>query len=348
MSVQYSAVSWNRQKRIYDSIIAGCIAGYLLIFTAFGSAINPDATIETLMIRGLGSGAFLMLHIVLSIGPLCRLQPRLLPLLYNRRHLGVATFLMGLAHGSFAIFQFHALGNVNPFVSVLTSNTRYDSLANFPFQQLGLAALIILFVMAATSHDFWLKNLSAPVWKGLHMFVYAAYGLLIAHVTLGALQSETSPALASLPGIGMATVIGLHLAAAHREHLIDSKKIETAKDGFVEVCRLDEIPEKRAKIVSIGGERVAVFRYDNRISAISNVCRHQNGPLGEGMIIDGCVTCPWHGFQYLPATGASPPPFTEKVPTYMARIGNGVVYLNPVPFPAGTLIEPAIITGNPL
>lgn len=348
MSVQYSAVSWNRQKRIYDSIIAGCIAGYLLIFTAFGSAINPDATMETLMIRGLGSGAFLMLHIVLSIGPLCRLQPRLLPLLYNRRHLGVATFLMGLAHGSFAIFQFHALGNVNPFVSVLTSNTRYDSLANFPFQQLGLAALIILFVMAATSHDFWLKNLSAPVWKGLHMFVYAAYGLLIAHVTLGALQSETSPALASLPGIGMATVIGLHLAAARREHLIDSKRIETAKDGFVEVCRLDEIPEKRAKIVSIGGERVAVFRYDNRISAISNVCRHQNGPLGEGMIIDGCVTCPWHGFQYLPATGASPPPFTEKVPTYMARIGNGVVYLNPVPFPPGTLIEPAIIIENPL
>lgn len=348
MSLQYRAVSWNRQKRIYDSIIACGIAGYLLIFTASGSAANPEATLETLFIRGLGSGAFLMLHIVLSIGPLCRLQPRLLPLLYNRRHLGVATFLMGLAHGSFAIFQFHALGNVNPLVSVLTSNTRYDSLANFPFQQLGLAALIILFVMAATSHDFWLKNLSAPVWKGLHMFVYAAYGLLIAHVTLGALQSESSPALASLPGIGMATVIGLHLAAARREHLIDSKKIETANDGFVEVCRLDEIPEKRAKIVSIGGERVAVFRYDNRISAISNVCRHQNGPLGEGMIIDGCVTCPWHGFQYLPATGASPPPFTEKVPTYMARIGNGTVYINPAPFPPGTLIEPAIITEKPL
>lgn len=39
--------------------------------------------------------------------------------------------------------------------------------------------------MAATSHDFWLKNLTAPVWKRLHMLVYAAYALLLAHLLLG-------------------------------------------------------------------------------------------------------------------------------------------------------------------
>mgnify|MGYP003753304843 CR=1 FL=1 len=46
-----------------------------------------------------------------------------------------------------------------------------------------------------------------------------------------------------------------------------------------------------------------------------NVCKHQMGPLGEGKIIDGCITCPWHGYQYLPANGQSPPPFTEMVKT---------------------------------
>ena len=56
--------------------------------------------------------------------------------------------------------------------------------------------------MAATSHDFWLHNLSAPVWKRLHMLVYVAYALLIAHVTLGALQSETSPLLAACSASG--------------------------------------------------------------------------------------------------------------------------------------------------
>src|SRR5207302_4707264 len=103
-----------------------------------------------------------------------------------------------LAHGVFSIVQFHALGDTNPLVSVFVSNTRYASLADFPFQALGFFALLILFLMAATSHDFWLHNLGAPVWKRLHMLVYAAYGLLIAHVALGALQSETSPLLAAV------------------------------------------------------------------------------------------------------------------------------------------------------
>ena len=106
--------------------------------------------------------------------------------------------------------------------------------------------------------------------------------------------------------------------------------------GFVEVCRVDEIAEKRAHIACLSGERVAVFRYDGKISAVSNVCRHQNGPLGEGRIIDGCITCPWHGFQYEPANGSSPPPFTEKVPTFRVRVEGDRVLVHPRPNPAGT------------
>ena len=80
-----------------------------------------------------------------------------------------------------------------------------------------------------------------------------------------------------------------------------------------------------------GGERVAVFRHEGKVSALSNVCAHQNGPLGEGRIIDGCVTCPWHGYQYLPETGAAPPPFTEKVDTYRTKVIDGVVYVEAKP-----------------
>jgi DMSO/TMAO reductase YedYZ heme-binding membrane subunit len=141
--------------------------------------------------------------------------------LYNRRHLGVTMFLLGLAHGTFALIQFHGFGNLNPIVSLLLSNTRYGSLAQFPFQQLGALALLILFLMAATSHDFWLRNLTPAVWKRLHMGVYVAYGLLIAHVVLGVLQSETSPLLAGLLAVGIVTVIGLHLTA-FRERRVDT------------------------------------------------------------------------------------------------------------------------------
>ena len=343
MSVQYGAISWNRQKKVYDLALVSLLVLYLAVFVGVGTWRNPSATAETLLIRALGTAAFLLLNVVLCIGPLSRLDRRFLPLLYNRRHLGVTTFLLGLAHGGFALFQFHALGNVNPLVSLFISNPRYGSVADFPFQALGFFALIILFLMAATSHDFWLRNLSAPMWKRLHMLVYVAYALLVAHVTLGALQSETSPVLASALILGVATVLSLHLAAAFREKRIDQAKHQAVDEGFVEVCRVDRIPEKCATIISLSGERVAVFRYDGKVSAISNVCQHQNGPLGEGRIIDGCVTCPWHGYQYQPESGAAPPPFKEKVPTFQVKVVQGSVFVHPRPNPPGTRVEPARI-----
>ena len=344
MSEKYRAVGWNRQKKIYDALVAAGILAYLVLFVGLGAGLHPTATVETLLIRGFGTAALILLHVVLAIGPLCRLRPAFLPLLYNRRHLGVATFTTAAAHGALALFQFHALGDVNPFVSLLAGNTRFGSVPDFPFQLLGALALVILFLMAATSHDFWLKNLTAPVWKKLHMFVYAAYALVVAHVALGVLQSETAPLLAALLGAGMAALIVLHLAAAFKEKRLD-EELAGAGD-FVEACRVDEIPEKRACVRAIGGERVAIFKYDGRVSAVSNVCRHQNGPLGEGRIIDGCITCPWHGFQYLPATGASPPPFTEKVATFDVRIEAGTVFVRRIANAPGTPVEPAVIAAD--
>jgi methionine sulfoxide reductase heme-binding subunit len=343
MSVGYKAVSWNRQKRVYDTILTTGVIVYLGIFLGFGRVFHPYATIETLLIRAFASAAFLLLTIVLCVGPLCRLDYRFLPLLYNRRHLGVSTFLLGLVHGVVASIQFHSQGDTSPFLSILVSNQRFSSISQFPYQQLGLLALFILFVMAATSHDFWLRNLTAPAWKRIHMLVYAAYALLVAHVMLGALQSERNPLLVSLLVLSVPCVVGLHLAAAWKSWLIDCQKFKAERDGFVKACELASIKENRARIVCLSGERIAIFRYEGKLSAVSNVCQHQNGPLGEGRIIDGCITCPWHGFQYQPDTGASPPPFTEKVPTFNVRLIQGEVYVHPRPNAPGTRVEPARI-----
>lgn len=341
MSSGYRAVQWSPGKRRYDLAIAVVLALYLAAFVAVTFLRRPEITVETALIRAFGTAALLLLHLVLAIGPAARLDRRLLPLLWNRRHLGVTMFHCALAHGLFALVQFHALGDRNPLVSLLVSNIRFDSVAHFPFQQLGLAALVILFLMAATSHDFWLANLTAPVWKALHLGVYVAYGLVVAHVALGVLQDERSPLLASLLGLGVATIAGLHLLAAARERRIDRALAAAGADGFVPVGRVEEIAEKRAKVVSLSGERVAVFRHDGKVSAISNVCQHQNGPLGEGRILDGCVTCPWHGYQYRPEDGASPAPFTEKVPTFRVRVEGGTILVDPRPLPPGTRVEPA-------
>ena len=91
------------------------------------------------------------------------------------------------------------------------------------------------------------------------------------------------------------------------------------------------------------GERVAVFKYAGHISAVSGVCRHQNGPLGEGKIVGGCIVCPWHGYEYEPASGRAPAPFTERLPTFAVRVVGRRVLVDPIPHPPGTYIEPAIV-----
>lgn len=333
MSVTYTGVGWNANKRRYDLVIAAGVIGYVATFLvvsrwAFGGAFSD----EILLIRAFGTCALLMLHLVLCIGPLARLDRRFLPILYNRRHLGVATCLVALAHGALATGYYHGFGEVGPLVSLLSINSNYASVPAFPFEILGLMGLVLLLLLAATSHDFWQKNLGASAWKSLHMLVYVAYGFVILHVALGALQSEPSPVYVLLLVVGVMTVVGLHVVTGLRERSRDVGKASPLRtsDDWIDVGTIDEIPLHRAKIVCIPGEeRIAIFRHAQGVSAVTNLCAHQRGPLGEGKIVDGCITCPWHGWQYLPATGHSPPPFTEKIATYPVQLIEGRVYLNP-------------------
>ena len=88
---------------------------------------------------------------------------------------------------------------------------------------------------------------------------------------------------------------------------------------------------------------MAVFRQQDRLSAISNACAHQNGPLGEGRVVDCLVTCPWHGFQYDVTNGRSPAPFTEMVPTYRVALRGTKVVVDPDANPPGTAVDPVPI-----
>src|SRR6266487_2402727 len=343
MGVEYVSVQWNRQKKFYDAVLIGGVAAYLAIFGVLTKMFFPHVTDEIMLMRAFGTAAFLLLHIILCIGPLCRLNAKFLPMLYNRRHAGVTMFTLGLVHAALVVITYHAGGDTNPILSIFKGSPLTGSVSGVPFQPFGFFALIILFLMAATSHDFWLANLSAPVWKSLHMLVYVAYALLVLHVTFGALQGEGSLIYVIAVALGLVTVLGLHITTARRETAADREMQSVSSDGFVDACAVADIPENRARIVCLSGERVAIFKYDGKISAVSNVCQHQNGPLGEGKIVFGCITCPWHGYQYQPDTGASPPPFVEKVPTFNVRVRNGRVFVNPQPNPAGTRAEPALV-----
>lgn len=339
MSVSYKGIIWGRQIVRYDLLaLLGCV-GVALVMIVVTAIRDPSITAETLLLRSTALIATLLLHVILCIGPMARLCPRLLPLLYNRRHLGVAMFLFALVHGALATLQFHGFGDANPLVSILTAYDRdFTSLVHAPFEAFGLLALMILFVMAATSHDFWLKTLGAGLWKALHLLVYVAWAAVVIHVALGLMQHDRSPVIPLLLGLGVVVITSLHLLAWRQERRFDraAGAAATPSDGLIDVAAEDDLRLGEVMPVVVDGQRLALCRHDDGYHALDGVCRHQGGPLAEGKIIDGCLTCPWHGWQYQPGDGTSPPPFEEVVATYPVQIRDGRVLVDPNPNPLAT------------
>jgi nitrite reductase/ring-hydroxylating ferredoxin subunit/DMSO/TMAO reductase YedYZ heme-binding membrane subunit len=309
MSVGYRAIQWNRAKIVYDVSVVAFVVTFIGVHMALGYRREPPGDAAAwidLRINALGACAFTMITIILCIGPLARIDPRFLPLLYNRRHFGVIAFCVALAHGVSVFDWFRVQGSAGDFVAELTTAANYTKFIGFTTKAIGLATLSIFFVMAATSHDYWQAFLGPVAWKWLHMAIYPAYGLLIMHVSLGMMQEDHSPLIPILLVSSLALVAGLHIVAGRRERAIDG--VEASGDGWIIVGPPDDIPDKAAKIVvTKDGERIAVFRDGATIAAVTNVCAHQNGPLGEGKVVNGCVVCPWHEWEYQLADGCAPP-----------------------------------------
>ena len=343
MSVKYLPVQWNKNKWRYDAIMLIGVAIFLYVFLnaspgilGYERAINPQVHNA----RAFGACAFLMLTVILCIGPLARLDTRFLPLLYNRRHFGVMTVFVAITHASYILDWYFAFSMSNKYEALLFANTSYGQLSGFPFEIFGIFALTVLIILSATSHDFWMKFLSPPVWKRIHYLIYPAYLSVVAHVSLGILQDQQKHAFTVL-FIGGAAAVGiLHFLAALHERRKD-QTIAAQPAEWIDVCDVADMTEGFAKIKLLpNNERVAVFLMEGQLSAISNACAHQNGPLGEGKVIRCLVTCPWHGFQYNVRNGRSPAPFTEMVPTYNLRLTGTTVQVDPAANPPGTPVDP--------
>jgi nitrite reductase/ring-hydroxylating ferredoxin subunit/Fe-S cluster biogenesis protein NfuA len=76
-----------------------------------------------------------------------------------------------------------------------------------------------------------------------------------------------------------------------------------AKSGWVDAAAIDEIPEGSVTRREINQRSVLLSREGDRISCFDNSCAHLGMPLEMGEISGGVITCSYHGFQYLLATG---------------------------------------------
>src|SRR5258708_5414346 len=79
---------------------------------------------------------------------------------------------------------------------------------------------------------------------------------------------------------------------------------------YVLACKLGDIPKNgsRGKVIFCEHDEVAIFRFGEKVYAISNICPHQASPLLSEGYVDKeelTVACPLHGWTYSIATGRS-------------------------------------------
>lgn len=97
---------------------------------------------------------------------------------------------------------------------------------------------------------------------------------------------------------------------------------------WVNIGPLTEIPRQGARCVKNGDMSIAVFRTSHdQVFALEDKCPHKNGPLSQGIVHDGCVTCPLHNWVISLKTGAAQGADEGQTATFEIKIEDGNVLL---------------------
>ena len=103
-------------------------------------------------------------------------------------------------------------------------------------------------------------------------------------------------------------------------------------ESWIDVGASEDLRLLPVQQVSVGRARIALTYQDGRFGAISGVCNHVGGPLGEGRLDGDYVVCPWHYWKFHCRTGLGEPGFEEdRVPAHEVRVENGRVLVRSAP-----------------
>ncbi|WP_193175765.1 nitrite reductase small subunit NirD [Oricola nitratireducens] len=98
--------------------------------------------------------------------------------------------------------------------------------------------------------------------------------------------------------------------------------------NWVAIGSLNDIPRRGARCVKNGGMTIAVFRTaDDKIYALEDKCPHRNGPLSQGIVHDGCVTCPLHNWVISLETGKAQGADEGEAAMFPVRLDGDTVML---------------------
>ena len=93
-----------------------------------------------------------------------------------------------------------------------------------------------------------------------------------------------------------------------------------AEEKWHDVGSAEDLRKRPVTPVRAGTIPIALVHRDGAWSAISGVCNHAGGPLGEGRLDGDYVVCPWHYWKFHQRTGEGEPGFEDdRVPSYAVQ-----------------------------
>ena len=99
--------------------------------------------------------------------------------------------------------------------------------------------------------------------------------------------------------------------------------------NWIDIGALAAIPRQGARLVKTMAGCVAVFRTaDDRVFALDDRCPHKGGPLSQGIVHDGRVTCPLHNWVIDLESGRAQGADVGATLTYPVRVENGRLMLD--------------------
>jgi nitrite reductase/ring-hydroxylating ferredoxin subunit/uncharacterized membrane protein len=142
--------------------------------------------------------------------------------------------------------------------------------------------------------------------------------------------SGRAPALAGAGALMVGGHLGGHLAYEEAVGVAQTT-FERPPEDWVDAIADAAVTEGAMACVEVGDVPVMVTRREGRLYALSNRCSHRGGPLHQGALEDGCVTCPWHGSRFRLADGSvERGPASSPQPVYETRVREGRIELRSV------------------
>src|SRR4051812_11995366 len=81
-----------------------------------------------------------------------------------------------------------------------------------------------------------------------------------------------------------------------------------------------ELPKDSVIEVEHDGDLYAICNIGGELRALSGVCPHQGGPLGQGTVLQGMLICPWHMWEFDAASGRCLVDETRSIPTFPVKL----------------------------